>query len=133
MDELIDKILLEEFKLVNKHLPRRRVSICDLVNMEIPYIVTGDGGIHIFDPREIEILAKVSEHNCSLKLPIIIEFIPQHEGIYVIRDPLEAEVVSKILGITKNTPLILYRSILLELRKKLRTTSTILITPGILM
>jgi Uncharacterized protein conserved in archaea len=98
--------------------------------MEIPYTVTSDGGIHVFEPREIEILAKISNNNCSLKLPIIIEFIPQNEGVYVVRDPLEAEVVAQLLGVLKTTPLILHRSSILELRRKLKTTSTILLNPS---
>lgn len=133
MDELIDTFLREELRLVNKHLPRRKISLCELLNMDVPYVVTGNGGIHIFDPKELEMLAKITNKNCSLKLPIVIEYVPSNEGLYIIRDQLEAEVVAEILGLYKTFPLILHRATLLELRRKLRTTSTILLSPGSLI
>lgn len=133
MDELIDRLLREELRVVNKHLPRRRISICELLDMEVPHVVTSDGSTHIFDPRELDLLARLSNRNCLLKLPIIIEFIPQNEGVYVIRDPLEAEIIAEILGVHKVAPMVLYRSTVLELRRKLRTTSTVLLSPGSLI
>lgn len=132
MDELLDVFLKEELRIVNRHLPRERVSLCRLLEMEIPYIITSDGGIHVFDYKELELLAKISNKNCSLKLPIILEYVPEGEGIYVVKGSLEAEVVSKVLKLHTTTPLILHRTSVLELRRALRTTTTILLNPGAL-
>ncbi len=129
-EDFLDVFLREELKIVNKHLPRRRASICELINMEVPYIQTSNGSIHVFDPRELEILASISGRNCNLKLPIILEYLAEGDGVYIIRDPLESQVVASILNISFSTPLYLDRTRILELRRILRTTTIILLNPG---
>jgi len=59
-----------------------------------------------------------------------VEYIPQGEGLYVVKDPVEARVVARVLGLGGEAPLVLYRSTALELRRRLRTTSTVLLSPG---
>ncbi|MEM4490194.1 MAG: DUF61 family protein [Desulfurococcaceae archaeon] len=130
MSDVLDVFLREELRIVNKHIPRKRVSLCELLEMKIPYVTTHDGTLHVFDPRELELLAKISNRDCSLMLPMIIEYIPEKEGTYVIKNPIEAGIVASILKIEKQTPLFLHRAHVLELRRILRTTSTILLNPG---
>ncbi|MEM2025569.1 MAG: DUF61 family protein [Desulfurococcaceae archaeon] len=131
--EIIDAFLREELRVANRHIPSKRISICELINMEVPYVITSAGDLHVFDYREINLISTLSNNNCELKLPILVEFVPEGEGIYVVRNPLEAKIVAKVLGLERSSaPLILYRPSVFELRRKLRTTSTILLSPSII-
>lgn len=131
MNEYLDIFFREELRIVNKHLPRERRSLCELLEMKVPYVVTYDGSIHVIDPRELEHLSRISSRDCSLNLPIIVEYIPEDQGIYVIRDPVAASIVAKIMGLPFSKPLFLHRSQVLDLRRILRTSSTILLSPGL--
>ncbi len=132
-DELILRVLRDELRLINKHLPYRRANLCDLIKMNPPYIVLRDGTTHLIDKRELELLAKtLGEKACKLQIPIIIESSPSlGEGVYRIRDPVAALAVAKILGLEYDGKgeLIFYRPQLYELRTRLRTTTTIIFTP----
>lgn len=129
--DLIDVFLREELRIANRHIPTRRVSICEVSEMEIPHVITQEGGIHVFDYREIVLLKSITSSDCKLKLPILIEFIPEGEGVYLVRDPTEARTVAQLLELKRwAVPLVLYRPEVFELRRKLRTTSTILLSPS---
>lgn len=132
MNELVDIFLREELRVANKHLPREQRTLCELLNMDIPYVVTHDGSIHVFDPREIKLLYDKTSGDCSLKLPIIIEYLPSDQGLYLVRDSQGARAVSRILGIHYTVPLVIHRAQVLDLRRTLRTTTTILLSPGVL-
>ncbi len=132
-DDLILRALKDELRIINKHIPYRRISLCELIDMSPPYIILRDGTTHLIDRRELQLLADVLEDKaCSLKIPIIIEASPSlGEGVYKIRDPIAALAVAKILGLDYNGKgeLIFYRPQLYELRTRLRTTTTIIFTP----
>ncbi len=133
-EETILKALENELRIINKHLPYRRLSLKKLLSMEIPYIVLRDGTRHLFRRKELLMLKELvdSSELDKLLIPIIIEINPSYgEGSAIIRDPLAAKVVSKILDIEyRGSPLILYRPQLFELRSVLRTTTTIMFIPG---
>lgn len=132
-DDLILRALKDELRIINKHIPYKRVSLCDLIDMSPPYIILRDGTTHLIDKRELQLLADILDDKaCSLKIPIIIESSPSlGEGVYRIRDPIAALAVAKILGMDYNGKgeLIFYRPQLYELRTRLRTTTTIIFTP----
>lgn len=128
--ELIEAFLKEELRTVNMHAPKSRLSLCDLLKMEVAYVTTHDGGVHVFDPDELEHLAKITGRDCTLKLPIILEYVPEGEGFYVVEDPIGASVIARLLGLSSySKPLILYKPQVLELRKSLKTTTVILLSP----
>lgn len=129
----IERFLSEELRLVNKHVPYERRNLCELLKMEIPYIVLRDGSQHILDPRELRRLRDILAGDaCRLQLPIVIEYIPgEREGIYVVRDEIGAKAIASVMNIGNPTaPLFLSRTHILELRRILRTTTTILLNPG---
>lgn len=131
--EILTRYLEGELRLVNKHIPYKRRNLCELLKEPIPYIILRDGSVHVFDMEELERLKQVLGNKaCDLSLPIIVEYIPSdQEGFYVVNGALEVEAVSKVLGCEgKEEHLILYRPQIIELRRKLRTTTTILIKPG---
>ncbi|MCD6195578.1 MAG: DUF61 family protein [Staphylothermus sp.] len=128
--DLFNKLISVELRLINKHLPYKRVSLCDLLKMDIPYIVLRDGTVHLIDKEELLYLSKLlGEEACKLKIPIIIETAPSiGEGAYIVRDHLAKKVIATILGIDYilDKPLVIYRPQLYIIREKLRTTTTIL-------
>jgi len=132
-DDLILRALQDELRIINKHIPYKRVSLCDLIERDPPYIILRDGTTHLIDKRELQLLADIlGEKACSLKIPIIIESSPSlGEGVYRIRDPVAALGVAKVLGMdySGEGELIFYRPQLYELRTRLRTTTTIIFTP----
>ena len=133
-NDLYKKFLELELKIVNKHLPYRRMSLEQLSKMKTPHIILRDGTIHLIDREEINFLNKLiedPEEKRSLLIPIVIEVNPSYgEGSYVIRDPIAIKVVAKILSIKNpSTPLILYRPQIFYLRRILRTTTTFVFIP----
>lgn len=131
--DYIERLLVEELRLVNKHAPYERRKLCDLLKTEVPFIVLRDGSLHLLNPRELEILAgKLGEDSCRLEVPIIVEYTPSgREGVYIVRGEVEAKAVALLLGLSNYTvPLFLSLPHILELRRILRTTTTILLNPG---
>lgn len=128
--DFIEAFLREELKAVNKHAPKFRLSLCDLLKMEIAYVATNDGGVHVFDPSELEYLAEITGRDCSLRLPIVLEYVPEGEGFYVVGDPVGASVIARLLKLGGyGKPLILYKPQVMELRKILKTTTVVLLSP----
>lgn len=128
--DYIEAFLKEELRAVNKHAPKSRISLCDLLKMEVAYVATSNGGVHVFDPGELEYLAKITGRDCSLRLPIVLEYVPEDEGFYVVEDPIGAGVIAHLLGLSSySKPLILYKPQVMEIRKTLKTTTVVLLSP----
>ncbi len=131
-DDILLRALREELRLVNKYLPYKRISLCRLIEMENPYIVSRDGAISLIDKRELMFLKNIlGDKACELKIPIVIEYSPSMgEAAYIVRDETAARALSKILGIRySGGELVIYRPQLYEIRVKLRTTTTIVFIP----
>lgn len=125
----IEEYLEKELRIVNKHLPYRRVALSELLEQEFPHVVSRDGTLHYFKRRELEYLASIipREEWSKLYLPIIIEIRPElGEGVGVIRGEVEVKIVSRILNININKKakqLIIYRPQIMLLRQILPTTT----------
>jgi len=133
LEDLLERALREELVLVNKHIPYRRHTLCELLSMEIPYYVSRDGGIYLIDPRELALLKELAgDDSCNLYLPIIIEYTPSlGESAYVIKEPAACRVIAKLLGLNySGGSLVIYRSQVNALRLKLRTTTSIVFIPS---
>lgn len=132
-NDYIERFLHEELRIVNKHLPYRQVTLKEIAEMEIPYIVLRDGTKHLIKQREIELLKNIVPKDKwdQLKIPIIIEArLSLGEHVYLVRDPVAAHVISKILNKKDySIPLTIYGSELVVVRRILRTTSTIVFYP----
>ena len=120
-EDLVTRVLTRELRIVNRHLPYKRVSLCDLEKMDIPYIVLRDGTAHLIDPRELEYLSNLlGKDKCKLLLPIIIEARQSlGEGTYIVRDRVAKRVIAEILGVEyeEEKPLIIYRPHLYKIRE----------------
>ena len=122
-DAVIKGLLVKELKVVNKHLPRERLSLYKLMNMEIPYVILRDGTIHFFRKSELEMLSNYIEPDNwdKLLLPIIITIKPDiGEGIAMVEDSMAVKAIAKILGIeldsTNMKKLTLYKPHIAALR-----------------
>ncbi|MEM1560598.1 MAG: DUF61 family protein [Ignisphaera sp.] len=122
-DLIIRGLIVGELRVVNKHLPKERLSLHRLIEMEIPHVILRDGTIHFFRKTELKVLANYIEQNewDKLLLPIIIIIRPDIDnGIAVVEDSLAIKVIARILGTelsSKNMKrLILYKPHLALLR-----------------
>ena len=122
-DTVIKGLIVRELRVVNKHLPLKRLSLYELINMETPHVILMDGSVHFFRRAELKKLSSYIEQDewDKLLLPIIITIRPDiGDGIATIDDAVAIKVVSRILGIempSKNMEkLILYKPHLAALR-----------------
>ncbi len=133
-EDYLEKMLAEEYRVINRHAPYVRKSLRALLRERVPIIILRDGTRHMVRREELRLLASMLEEDKwdSLMIPIILEVNPRYgEGAVVVRDPVASLVIARLLGIKEySVPLILFRPQLIELREKLRTTTTVLFMPG---
>ncbi len=126
-----------EIDKINDHLPRNYKTLESLLESENPYVVTLDGDKIPFNREELELLAKMvpKRYHGKLQLPIVfIRRIEMGEGVFSISGGrIEKGVVMKLLGATEdpfsedenNFPPYIYRHQVLEVRRKIRSLTTI--------
>lgn len=122
----IEKLLELELRVVNRHLPLRRLSIEELMSMPHPYVKLRDGSLHIFKKSELKKLRSYlsDEEARKLLLPIIIVLRPDlGEGVAVIEDPVAARVVARLIDIkySEGDKLVLYKPHIAALRRSYDT------------
>lgn len=123
-----DRFLKKEIQYLNRHLPKKRSSLADLMEQDKPKIDTKDGKSHRFKRKELQYLSDLLPKNLHkrLRLPIIITISPQFgRGAAKISGEAECLVVLKILEKEKEEEgeLLIYRPEIRALRKKLPTTT----------
>ncbi|KXA92376.1 hypothetical protein AKJ65_07650 [candidate division MSBL1 archaeon SCGC-AAA259E19] len=127
MDE--KKFLKKEIRSLNRHLPKGRTSLAELLEQKKPRIETRDGSTHRFKKDELEYLAELlpEEKHSKLKLPIIIRISPQlGRGAAQVSGKIEQKVFREILdkeGRKKDNKLLIYRPEVRKIRQKLPTTT----------
>lgn len=120
-----DRLVKKQILSLNKHLPRQRKFLDELLLMERPHVVGADGTRHRFKKDELKKISEIlseSEHHL-LKLPIYIEIDSMASGSRI-SGRLENKVICNILTI-KNPDIetYLYRKDIKMLRKELPTTT----------
>ncbi|MHC1580452.1 DUF61 family protein [Methanopyrus sp.] len=96
--DALDRKLIQEILRINRHLPRRRKTLDELLREERPHVVNRDGTRHYFRREELELLAELLPKylHGRLKLPILIEL--GYSGTAIVRGRAEVRVVCEILG-----------------------------------
>ncbi len=120
-----DKLVKKQILTLNKHLPRKRKFLDELLKEEKPHVIGADGIRHRFKSAELkEISLIIGKSNLNkLKLPIYIE-IDSHAAGSRISGKFESQVVCNVLGIDNcDNEIYLYRPDLKTLRSKLPTTT----------
>lgn len=95
-----EEMLQREIFRINLHLPRRRLSLVDLLKMDDPHVVLCDGSRHHFGKSELEYLLSILDEGEaeSLRLPIVLEISTVNRGHFRVRGRIEVKVIDKILG-----------------------------------
>jgi uncharacterized protein len=120
-----DRLVKKQILSLNRHLPRKRKFLDELLKEEKPHVVGADGIRHRFKKDELErikeILGESELH--LLKLPIYIEMDSNASGSKI-SGRLENKVVSKILDIPEwSNETYIYRQDVKKLRMELPTTT----------
>lgn len=123
-----DEFLKKQIKNLNKHLPKGRASLAELLEQETPQVEIRDGSTHRFKKSELQSLADIlpEDEHSQLKLPIIVRISPQlGRGAAKISGKMEQKVLRKILDKEEENEgeLIIYRPEIRIVRKKLPTTT----------
>src|SRR3989337_3789192 len=132
------KISLKFIQTLNRHLPKKRKTLKELLLEDRPSIESLDGSTHFFDKKELEKLASIVpewEHN-RLRLPIYLEMSSGMErGTIKISGRLECRVISIILHegeaekvAEERDAMTIYYPHLMKLRRELSSTTQFIFT-----
>jgi uncharacterized protein (UPF0216 family) len=120
-----DRLVKKQILSLNRHLPRQRKSLDELLLDERPHVSGADGTRHRFKKDELKKISKildVSEHHL-LKLPIYIEIDSTASGSRI-SGRFENKVICKVLDLENcGNEIYLYRHDIKMLRKELPTTT----------
>ena len=120
-----DRLLKKQIFNLNRHLPRQRKTLKELLKEDKPHVVGSDGNRHRFKRDEIRKIASIipeKDHD-RLKLPIYLEIESQTSGSRVAGD-LELEIICSILKLSDcRREMYIYRPDLKTIRRELPTTT----------
>jgi uncharacterized protein (UPF0216 family) len=120
-----DRLLRKQIFSLNRHLPRQRKNLQELLEEDKPHVLGGDGIRHRFKRNELERISKIipkREYN-RLKLPIYLEIESQTSGARV-AGALELKIICSILNLEDcGREIYIYRPDLKLIRKELPTTT----------
>lgn len=120
-----DRLLKKQILGLNRHLPRQRKSLKELLKEDRPHVVGADGTRHRFKNAELQQIAKIIPKNEQhlLKLPIYLEIESQTSGVRI-SGKLELKIVREILGLEDGgSQMYIYRPDMRIIRKELPTTT----------
>ncbi|GAB4314210.1 MAG: DUF61 family protein [Methanobacteriaceae archaeon] len=120
-----DRLIKKQILSLNRHLPRSRKRLSELLKEEKPHVTGNDGTRHRFKWDELEKLARMipEDLHTRLKLPIYIEIGSDKSGARI-SGRLECEIVNKILGSNSDeNEIFIYRPDIKILRMELPTTT----------
>lgn len=120
-----DRLVKKQILSLNRHLPRQRKFLDELLLEERPHVAGADGTRHRFKKDELNKISKIlaeSEHHL-LKLPIYIEIDSTASGSRI-SGRFENKVICKVLDLENcGNEIYLYRHDIKMLRKELPTTT----------
>jgi hypothetical protein len=123
--ERADRLLKKQIITLNRHIPRKRKTLQELLKEEKPHVLGADGTRHRFHKAELDKLAEIipeSEHDL-IKLPFYIEIDATISGARI-TGKQECRVLEQILSVEcDDNEIFIYRPYIRILRKELPTTS----------
>jgi uncharacterized protein len=126
-----DRLLKKQILILNRHIPKERKSLKELLEEKKPHVVGADGVRHRFKSEELKKVAQLipEKKYHLLKLPIYIEIESSTSGSRI-SGKLESQIVCGVLGledceseIYNEGEIYIYRPDLRILRRKLPTTT----------
>ncbi len=120
-----DRLLKKQIMVLNRHIPRRRKTLKELLEEDRPHVLGTDGSRHRFKKNELNKIASLIPKTswAQLKLPLYIEISSEMSGSRI-KGKLECMLVCEILG--KNDcgeEIYIYRGDVRVVRRELPTTS----------
>ena len=120
-----DRLLKKQIVSLNRHIPKERKTLADLITEDKPHVHGADGARHRFHKKELDKLAKIlskSQYK-KLKLPIYIEIDSESSGARITGN-IECKILKKFLDIEcDKNEIFIYRPYIRILRNELPTTT----------
>ncbi|HNR25366.1 MAG TPA: DUF61 family protein [Methanobacteriaceae archaeon] len=121
-----DRLLKKQILNLNRHIPRQRKAVSELIAEDKPHVMGVDGSRHRFKRKELEfVVSMLSDSELDiLKLPIYIEMDTMASGARV-SGKLETRILCKILE-REECPadeIFIYRPEMRIIRQKLPTVT----------
>jgi hypothetical protein len=120
-----DIMLKKQIFNLNRHIPRERRNLEDLLRDDRPHVIGADGNRHRFKRNELERISHIikPEEHYKIKLPIYIEIESNTSGVRISGN-LEIEIANSILKKdNQGDEVFIYRHEIRILRKELPTTT----------
>ena len=120
-----ERLLKKQIMVLNRHLPRRRKTLKELLGEERPHVLSNDGTRHRFKKKELDKIASFISPDKwgQLKLPLYIEISSEMNGSRI-KGKLECRVVCRILEKEDcGEEIYIYRADVKVVRRELPTTS----------
>ncbi|HIH61703.1 MAG TPA: DUF61 family protein [Methanobacteriales archaeon] len=94
-----ERLIKKQIVILNRHVPRKRKTLKELLGEEKPHVIGADGSRHRFKTDELKFIASLLSENEQerLRLPIYIEIDATISGARI-KGKLEAKIVSYIIG-----------------------------------
>lgn len=120
-----DRLLKKQIFSLNRHLPKKRKNLKELLREDKPHVIGADWTRHRFKRDELRRIAEIipeKEHG-RLKLPIYLEIESDTPGTRVAGGP-ELEIICSVLGLEDcGREMYIYRPDLRIIRRELPTTT----------
>ncbi len=137
-DNFEKRISIKFLQTLNRHLPKRRKTLKELIEEDKPSIKNMDGSTHSFDKKELKKVASMIpewEHD-KLRLPIYLEMSSSMErGTIKITGRIECRMINRILhegekpeSKEEKDSMTIYYPHLPKIRKELSTTTQFMFT-----
>jgi uncharacterized protein len=120
-----DRLLKKQIIVLNRHIPRRRKTLKELLEEDRPHVLGNDGSRHRFKKNELNKIASLmpKTSQAQLKLPLYIEINSEMSGSRI-KGKLECMLVCEILGKDDcGEEIYIYRGDVRVVRRELPTTS----------
>lgn len=120
-----ENLLKKQVLSLNRHLPRRRKNLKELLEEDKPHVLGTDGTRHRFKRNELKKIASMirKESWGRLKLPLYIEIDSEMSGSRI-AGKLECELICHILGRDDcGEEIYIYRPDIKRVRQELPTTT----------
>lgn len=120
-----DRLLKKQIFSLNRHLPRKRKNLKELLEEDKPHVVGADGTRHRFKRDELKKIAEIipEKDYTRLKLPLYLEIESQTSGSRVAGE-LELKIFCQILKLEEcGREMYIYRADLRIIRRELPTTT----------